>query len=109
MRKLLLVVLLLGGCSFESVPFSGELVDFEAIDEANLSVSIEFTNKGDESASGECTVEAHDASRVVGFDILQTEDIPAGGTELYNGAIRIEDEGAFRVVEVTVTECEEAT
>lgn len=94
--------------SGEDVSFSGELVDFNVIDEANLQVVIAFTNEGDEPAKGECTVEAHDSSRVVGYDILSTtENVSPGQTEEYHGAIRIEDEGAFRVVDVTVTDCEE--
>jgi hypothetical protein len=87
--------------------YSGELVGFQALDAANLEVVIEFTNTGDESASGECTVRAHDPSRSVGFDIMGTpEDLAPGESESFRGAIRIEDEGALRVQRVEVTDCD---
>lgn len=108
-KRLVMLLLGLGACSSSGVPFSGEVVNFLVIDEANIDVMIEFTNDGDEPAIGECTVEAHDASSVVGFDVLTTaEDVAPGASERYHGAIRIEDEGAFRVADVTVSDCREA-
>lgn len=106
------VVLALGfwWCSSaaSSVPFSAVVLDYSVIDEANLEVVIEFTNDGDEPAKAQCMVEAHDASRVTGFDILaSTSDIEPGESVPYRGSIRIEDEGAFRVIDVTLKDCGE--
>lgn len=89
--------------------FSGDVTAFQPIDEANLQVAFAITNDGDDPAKGECTIEAHDASGVVGWDVLSSvEDIEAGETVNFSEAIRIEDEGAFRVREVIAKNCGEA-
>lgn len=90
------------------VPFSGSIVDFRPIDEANLEVTLELTNEGDSPAKGGCTVRAKDASGTVGFDFFSSRERIQPG-ESYRAAanIRIEDEGAFRVQRVTASDCEE--
>jgi hypothetical protein len=104
-----MIMLGLVGCGGGGGSYSGELVEFTPIDEANLEVVVEFTNTGDSDAAGECTVTAHDASTSVGFDIMGTpEDLGPGESESYRGSLRIEDEGAFRVARVEVTDCGES-
>lgn len=107
---LVVVVLAMSICSGAGGPYSGSVDSFEPIDVANLRVNITITNEGDDAGEGECTVEAYDAGgRVVGFDILSSqEDIGGGETFRGTGVIRIEDEGAFRVEDVTASECESA-
>jgi hypothetical protein len=83
------------------------VIRFEPVDEANLRVFLRLTNSGDESGKGECTVTAHDASNsIVGFDIFASRDeINPKGFLILRGAIRIEDEGAFRVLRVKASDC----
>ena len=89
------------------IPVSGEVVGFTPLDEANLNVEVEFSNEGDVPTRIACTVTAYDASRGVGFDILSTPDeVPAHDEVTLSGSLRIEDEGAFRVVEAEATDCE---
>jgi ribosomal protein L37AE/L43A len=89
--------------------FSGDVVSYEPVDVANLMVTFRLTNKGTEAAKGECTIEAHDASRIVGFDIFSSrQEIAPGDSIIARGAIRIEDEGAFRVRRVEARDCGEA-
>lgn len=91
-------------------PFSGRIEDWSAFDDANLAVWFELTNDGDEPAKGECTIEAHDLSRVTGWDVFSsTSEIAPGETETLRADIRIEDEGATRVIDVTIKDCGEAS
>lgn len=95
---------------FKSMPFSGEVVEWRPVDEANVQMQLRFTNEGDAPARGQCLVEALDASRVVGFDIFSsTAEIRPGSSETYSGALRIEDLGGFRVADVVASDCKEAT
>lgn len=90
-------------------PYSGRVTDWTPLDEANVQVQFTITNDGDEAGAGECTIEASDASGVVGWDIFTAvDDIEPGDTVRFSEAIRIEDEGAFRVRDVIAKDCEEA-
>lgn len=96
------------GTAPETHPFfEGEVMNFEPIDEANLRVFLRLSNTGDEADRGDCTITAYDASQsIVGFDIFGSrQPIKPKGTIILKGAIRIEDEGAFRVREVKVSDC----
>lgn len=92
---------------FFAVPVSGRIVSFVPLDEANLEVLIEFTNEGDRATEISCRVTASDASRQVGFERLGTrEAVPAGESVTLRGTVRIEDEGAYRVVDANAEACE---
>lgn len=83
--------------------FSVVSEDFTAIDEANLAVFVELKNTGDEPAEAECTIAANDSSGQVGFDIFSWDgDVDPGETFTGRANVRIEDEGAFRVVGVDI-------
>ena len=87
--------------------FRGEVTNFIALDEANLRVFLRLSNSGNEADKGECTITAYDASnRIVGFDVFASRDqIKPKGFLILRGAIRIEDEGAFRVRRVKASDC----
>ena len=89
---------------------SGTVTGFQPVDEANLEVFLEMTNEGSKAAKVECTVTAFDASQSsVGFDILSSrQPVGPGDSERFQGVIRIEDEGAFRVQDVKARKCGEA-
>lgn len=96
------------GTAPETHPFfEGEVMKFEPVDEANLRVFLRLTNSGNEADKGECTVTAYDASKsIVGIDVWASRDqIKPKGFLILRGAIRIEDEGAFRVRRVKARDC----
>ena len=96
------------GTAPETHPFfTGEVMNFIPLDEANLRVFLRLKNSGNEADRGECTITAHDASRsMVGFDIFGSrKPVKPRGFLILRGTIRIEDEGAFRVRKVKVSDC----
>lgn len=86
--------------------FSAEVTSFEPVDEANLRVFFDVTNKGSSRGKAECSFMAKDASGLItGSDSLVGVPVAPGETERGNVVLRIEDEGAFRVQDVKVRDC----
>ncbi|HEX2049018.1 MAG TPA: hypothetical protein VHJ34_00115 [Actinomycetota bacterium] len=104
--------LLLASCGGgdNDVPFSGSVRRFRPLDRATIEIDLSMSNEGSQAARGECTLVAKDAGDLtVGWDIVSSvKAIRAGTTERFRTALRIEDEGAFRVREVEVRDCDEA-
>lgn len=90
--------------------YKARVMRFAPIDEANLQIIIEFRNTGDEKGTPQCTFAAVDASgSTTGFDFISPlEPIKPGKVSRGNTVLRIEDEGAFRVQDVEVSDCDEA-
>jgi hypothetical protein len=97
------IALAVAGCG-SSTTYKASVKDYNAINPADLAVTVQVTNAGSASGTPSCTIQASDPSGAyTGIDVATLQNpVAAGQTTRFVDNIFITHQGASYVTDVTV-------